>query len=204
MLSFMMKKSKVELKCTKCGELYMVHFYRANTSKYCSKKCWSRRAVVRNCCNCFNIIHGFGKLYCSKLCTYAHRIGKNHPMWKDGKSLERNRARDSSELKNWRKIVFKRDNYTCQHCGEKRYLHAHHIKQYSDYPELRFEESNGLTLCVICHGKVHGKDLTKKLTKYCKICESTIDRRSKHSICRDCWRSNWHANRQKKHCPILE
>ena len=52
--------------------------------------------------------------------------------------------------------VFKRDNFTCQKCGiVGRELNAHHIKPYAKYKELRYELSNGITLCEDCHKLVH-------------------------------------------------
>src|SRR5574344_118033 len=66
--------------------------------------------------------------------------------------------RNSQEYADWRTQVFERDNYTCQHCkkvGGK--LNAHHIKEFSKYPDKRFDVDNGLTLCVECHKKVHRK-----------------------------------------------
>ena len=60
--------------------------------------------------------------------------------------------RNTPEYKAWRVAVFKRDDYTCQMCGEKgKQLQADHIKKYADFPELRLELSNGRTLCVPCH-----------------------------------------------------
>ena len=54
--------------------------------------------------------------------------------------------------------VFERDNFKCQVCGKVGgELNAHHIKEFSEYPELRFEVDNGITLCVNCHKKIHGK-----------------------------------------------
>ncbi|MEY3429422.1 MAG: hypothetical protein RI930_249 [Pseudomonadota bacterium] len=62
-------------------------------------------------------------------------------------------------MKKWRYLVFKRDGFVCQakNCFEKKGLHAHHIKEFAKYPELRLEVSNGLTLCKSCHNKIHSK-----------------------------------------------
>lgn len=64
--------------------------------------------------------------------------------------------RNRPEYRRWRQDVFKRDNYTCQFCGKKGgNINAHHIKRFSDYPELRMKLSNGITLCYNCHQAVH-------------------------------------------------
>uniref|UniRef100_A0A6M3JQ88 Putative homing endonuclease n=1 Tax=viral metagenome TaxID=1070528 RepID=A0A6M3JQ88_9ZZZZ len=61
---------------------------------------------------------------------------------------------------NWRKLLFKRDNYTCQDCGNKaKTLHAHHIMRYIHYENLRYKLDNGKTLCVNCHKQYHKKGL---------------------------------------------
>ncbi len=80
--------------------------------------------------------------------------GANHNHWKGGISSENSRLRGTSAYKEWRTKVFQRDHYTCQHCGQiGGNLNADHIKPFAYYPDLRFELSNGQTLCVECHKK---------------------------------------------------
>lgn len=68
-----------------------------------------------------------------------------------------NRMRHSTQYAVWRKAVFERDNYTCQMChvrsvaGNRVRLQADHIFPFAQYPEKRFEISNGRTLCELCH-----------------------------------------------------
>ena len=54
----------------------------------------------------------------------------------------------------WRNKIFKRDDYTCQICHVRgTRIQADHIKPYKEFPELRYELSNGRTLCIDCHKK---------------------------------------------------
>ena len=62
--------------------------------------------------------------------------------------------RNSKQYFEWKARVNVRDNFTCQECGKKG-NEAHHKKSWKDYPELRFDISNGITLCLDCHKK-HG------------------------------------------------
>lgn len=58
----------------------------------------------------------------------------------------------------FRRMVFKRDNYTCQECGEKkdiRELRAHHRKPVELFPNLYYDIDNAVTLCIECHKNVH-------------------------------------------------
>lgn len=80
--------------------------------------------------------------------------GANAWNWKGDAVTENRRQRDSSKYKNWRVAVFTRDNYTCQHCGQRGgTLHADHIKPFCNFIESRFDVNNGRTLCVSCHKK---------------------------------------------------
>ena len=69
-----------------------------------------------------------------------------------GKTKQIYRLMKSEGWAKWRKLVFERDNYTCQECGKVgNKLHPHHIKPKGLYPELIFDINNGVTLCANCH-----------------------------------------------------
>jgi len=101
------------------------------------------------------------KRYCSKECAdkdrgLKHR-GSNHWNWQGGKPRTR-KEMNTIEYKTWRKQVFERDNYTCQICGERgKVINAHHIKSWKDFSELRYDVSNGQTLCNKHHIETHSR-----------------------------------------------
>ena len=58
---------------------------------------------------------------------------KNHPMYIDGRTSLSVSIRNMIEYKEWRIQVFKRDNFTCQDCGQiGGSLEAHHKKVFAD------------------------------------------------------------------------
>ena len=86
-------------------------------------------------------------------------IENDNVVWVSKKYFNAKKANDyrrTPEYIHWRKSVFERDNYTCKKCNKVGgILNAHHIKKFKDYPKLRLEISNGITLCVECHRKAH-------------------------------------------------
>ena len=83
-------------------------------------------------------------------------LGEDNPNWRGGMpyhDYDRNRY----PAKQWVKAVKDRDNWTCQECGATNNLHAHHIKRWKDYPDLRYDLDNGVTLCHTCHERAHGR-----------------------------------------------
>ena len=139
------------------------------TCLICGKRFWRKP---------FEIAGGNNK-YCSKQCygeaqrgikrpgvLRARLIGKDNPNWRGGITPVTHSIRYSKEAREWRENVFRRDNWTCQHCGARsksnQYIRieAHHIKPFATFPELRFVVDNGKTLCKKCHDREpKGKDI---------------------------------------------
>jgi hypothetical protein len=85
--------------------------------------------------------------------------GEKHYKWKGGRAWQRF---TEPRYIAWRAAVLERDDYTCQHCQRKCHKHerglaAHHVKPYATHAALRYDLSNGLTLCRACHLQLHGR-----------------------------------------------
>lgn len=96
------------------------------------------------------------------------RTGKEHPSWRGGLTPERQAVYSSQEWVEAVKVVWARDNATCQQCHKhhstaelRGTFHIHHIVSFM-VRELRCEPSNLVLLCRDCHKWVHGKENTNK------------------------------------------
>jgi 5-methylcytosine-specific restriction endonuclease McrA len=93
--------------------------------------------------------------FCSKPCADRGGFryeGKNHPNWKEETRRKHRRGKHGA----WARAVISRDKATCRHCGISGVqLHAHHVKPYDKFPAIRWDLSNGMTLCFRCHLAVH-------------------------------------------------
>lgn len=80
--------------------------------------------------------------------------GSAHPHWKGGVTSEQRRDRKSPGYKTWRREVRENAGDICECCecnhGHGR-MHAHHIKAFAIFPELRLTPLNGAWLCDDCH-----------------------------------------------------
>lgn len=85
----------------------------------------------------------------------GYHAGEKHHNWQGGITSLTMKIRRSFEMKRWTRAVLKRDKHICQECGAKEHLEAHHIKSFSNYPELRFVLKNGITLCRECHQRTN-------------------------------------------------
>ena len=129
---------KTEVFCITCGKELagrQSRRDRGKTRKFCCKKCYS-------------------------IWQSMQKGGKN-TNWRGGVHPARQTLYNSKEGENWKKKVLLRDNNTCQSCDSQEELHVHHIKSFAEYPKLRCDVSNGITLCKKCH---QTKGLHKKRT----------------------------------------
>lgn len=85
--------------------------------------------------------------------------GKRH-IYKPVKGFKRNYK--DPVYKQWRRDVKIRDGFTCKMprcgCKQRGKLEVHHILKWVDYPALRFNVINGITLCRKCHEMVNGNE----------------------------------------------
>lgn len=124
---------KVEVKCDCCGKEYKIEYH-----------------------NYFRHNHN-KKTYCKPCGKKILNSGKNNYLWDNNKTdEERENGRATLSNSEWIKKVLTRDNYTCQCCGkEYDYLNAHHLDSWNWCKEKRYDETNGITLCKICHKNFH-------------------------------------------------
>jgi len=103
-----------------------------------------------------------GHKFCGKLPLIKR--GKKHYRWKGGIDIENRKIRRSLEYTIWRNEIYKRDKWVCRLCKKKcneKEIIAHHLKLFSEFPELRFSIDNGITLCRNCHLKIHNLKIQK-------------------------------------------
>lgn len=162
--------------CVICGAVFRLtsNFSQETCSLSCSKKYdMQKRRVQRICKHCRKPFQGRPqRKYCSMQCSQdaQKKIGKD--------------SRVNWMYRRWRKLVFERDNFTCVRCGANKNITAHHIKPWNDYPELRYEVSNGETLCNYCHKNIHGALVPRKpeFIPVCSSCGKATSGRSKFCL----------------------
>ena len=66
-----------------------------------------------------------------------------------------------------RKIVFERDDYTCQKCESKENLHCHHVLGAVQNPMFANDPDNCITLCEQCHLGVHKENGCRTIDLRC-------------------------------------
>lgn len=117
--------------------------------------------VIKKCLVCFKAFRvpncrKYKAKFCTKRCKGKFYVGEKSCHYKKDRSLVKHQEeRNNPEYKQWRYQVYKRDRYVCRigntECIGK--LEAHHILSWRDYPELRYNINNGITLCRTHHPK---------------------------------------------------
>jgi len=130
--------------CIDCGD----QIYRGSKRcKPCAAKL--RLAPRKNCVDCGSEISRKAESRCLSCWNKKQNIGA---------TKERTKFNASKKWEVARKACFERDDYTCQHCKARGgYIEAHHILEWCNYPELRLDIENLLTLCRPCHRLHHKK-----------------------------------------------
>ena len=81
--------------------------------------------------------------------------GENSSVWKGGINDPR-WERLSPEYRAWRFSIFQKNDFICQKCKiHPDFLEAHHIFNFKDYPELKYDPENGISFCINCHKSFH-------------------------------------------------
>lgn len=176
----------VPKQCAICGKDFKVIPARAATSKYCSYACLgaSKKQLFagegspgyiqgvdrspKECQHCKQVFKQretesitvfLKRKFCSKKCADIagfRYTGKDHPNYSEEaeRTLSRGRLMDR-----WGNLVKARDGFKCVMCGSaEKELHAHHVKPWKSHPELRYEVSNGITVCAPCHWNIHAAE----------------------------------------------
>jgi hypothetical protein len=112
------------------------------------RSCAKYKGGLPKCGECGVRLGNYGRKYC-----HRHKFaGERSLWWKGGVNPFNKTLRSRVKMKEWREEVYMRDDYTCQHCGEKGVeLNADHVMPLSLFPELAYDVLNGQTLCVPCH-----------------------------------------------------
>lgn len=93
--------------------------------------------------------------------------GKNHHNWKPPELRKKSEKKHlDGRYRDWMKAVKNRDSWKCKISDEncKGRLEAHHILRWSDFPKLRYEINNGITLCHAHHPRKRAEE--KRLSPF--------------------------------------
>jgi|SRR3990167_2080381 len=150
-VSILFSQKKAQ-RCIICKKQFLIVRSRKN-AKFCSKQCYVKSMQGQTRPKEWYKSR-LGKIPWNKGLkgVYSVNAREKNGQWKGG-IYKTNRAIRSSPIhKKWSREVKKRDNYTCQKCGQiGGKLESNHIKSFANYPKFRFELSNGETLCIFCH-----------------------------------------------------
>ena len=144
-----------DIKGQKFGRLLVIGKFNGSFEKWvCECECGSEKIVFRS-----YLISGHTR---SCGCLQIEKVREtglaNKFLTDEEREYNRERFRTDVRYKKWRQDIYKRDDFTCQICGDRGVkLVAHHRDCWADFPEKRFDLDNGVTLCYDCHKGLHMK-----------------------------------------------
>lgn len=141
--------------CEHCGKEFIayVSLEKANPKKYCNRSCYEKHEPPKTCRMC-------GDTFYSK----AHNAEVCYPCKIEYGDRHLNNLCNSL-MDKFRKDVYAKDDHKCQICfTNKKRLEAHHIFPFLTYIDLRYDITNGITLCRDHHVEVHRLYRQGKLT----------------------------------------
>ena len=133
--------------------------------KYCKCHCgqiverdWAqghhRRGVALSASHKEKISVGSKNAYMNGVRKPVRLIGERNWRWIKDRTKINTSGRDTSKRYiDYRTNVLKRDNHKCKISNKdcSGALEVHHILRYKDFPELRYDTNNGITLCHFHH-----------------------------------------------------
>lgn len=151
----------VKSECEKRGFIYLNSEYDGCGSKNIFK-CMRHNKEYLSTVSA--ILAGEGLKCCQKEKLSGSGNGNYNPKLTDQERINK-RNIQGKDYSSWRKQIYKKNNYQCVKCGGgSGKLNAHHIFNWRDFPEKRFDIDNGITLCKKCHILFHKLFGNKKNT----------------------------------------
>jgi hypothetical protein len=125
------------------------------THKVITNKGKFRSLNKRKCIDCGIVNKTFNKTLRCFSCFKIFNIGENHFNFvKDREALVKNEKKHlDGRYRQWMLAVKKRDKWKCKIINSdcKGRLESHHILNWKNYPKLRYDINNGITLCHFHH-----------------------------------------------------
>jgi len=173
---------------------------------YSGDKSFRWKGGKRKCLDCDNLVARRDAIRCRN-CSDKFRVGSRASCWKGGVTKIYNTIRNCAKYNEWRKKIYKRDNYACVNCGKRNgngetvILNADHypvkmsqivkansIDSYSKAIECEqlWDINNGRTLCIECHAAIDNFPINfRNIIKHTKY-ENTNYTRKKSRRCLSC------------------
>lgn len=170
----------MEKTCGRCGKTKRVQKFKVDKRQNDGRTVTCRQCYETNKLDKFfrtpEQIESQRKKLLGRKYTLEHRLaisrgqkiavekGRHH--WKRNNRPHRDSDRTHIEYKIWKEKLLERCGNKCETCDSTNRLHAHHLKCFYAFPELRFDIDNGKILCISCHMRLHAKEKKSKVKYY--------------------------------------